>query len=165
MVKSTSETIEEHITKLEKTLMAGRGRWIADFTEAQRNIKINDIEFDALIEGNTRMKGFVLSRLFSYLLNPNYSVSCFILSTKSARKLDQKFLQKVLATIKSYMKNKEIKWSWLFIFSSEKMQDLKNRIQKIEDQTIGVALIDINSREIFHSNSYLGKQAKRFIKF
>jgi hypothetical protein len=163
-VKQTPVTVEEHIAKLEETLMTGRGRWIADFTESQKNFRINDIEFDALIEGNTRMKGFLLSRLFSFLLNPNYSVSCFVLSTKTIRKLDQKFLTKVLATIKSYMGKKEIRWSWLFIFSTEKSHDLKNRIQKIDDQTIGAVLIDINSREIFHSNSYLGKQAKRFIK-
>jgi len=164
-MKQAPLTVEEHIAKLEKVLMTGRGRWIADFNESKRNFKINDIEFDALIEGNTRMKGFLLSRLFSFLLNPNYSVSCFVLSTKPARKSDQKFIIRVLATIKSYMKNKEVKWSWLFVFSTEKMQNLKNIIQKIDDKTIGVALIDINSREIFHSNSYLGKQAKRFIKF
>jgi hypothetical protein len=62
------------------------------------------------------------------------------------------------------MKKKEIKWSWLFIFSTEKMQSLRNMIQKMDDQTIGVAFVDINSKEIFHSNSYLGKQAKRFVK-
>jgi hypothetical protein len=157
-------TIEEQITKLEKTLMGGRGRWIADFTESHKNFRVNDIEFDVLIEGNTRMKGFLLSRLFSFLLNPNYSVSCFILSTKSVRKLDQNFLKKALAAIRSYMKKNEIKWSWLFIFSTEKMQNLRNIIQKIDDQTIGIAFVDINSKEIFHSNSYLGKQAKRFVK-
>jgi hypothetical protein len=157
-------TIEEHMTKLEKTLMGGRGRWIADFNESHKNFRIGDIKFDVLIEGNTRMKGFVLSRLFSFLLNPNYSVSCFILSTKSVRKLDQNSLRKVLAAIRSYMKKKEIKWSWLFIFSTEKMQSLRNMIQKMDDQTIGVAFVDINSKEIFHSNSYLGKQAKRFVK-
>jgi hypothetical protein len=157
-------TIEEHITKLEKTLMGGRGRWIADFNESHKNFRIGDIEFDVLIEGNTRMKGFLLSRLFSFLLNPNYSVSCFILSTKNVRKLDQDLLRKVLGLIRSYMKKKEIKWSWLFIFSTEKTQALRSLVQKIDDQTIGVALVDINSKEISHSNSYLGKQAKRFVK-
>lgn len=163
-MKQKPVTIEEHIAELEKNLMTGRGRWIADFNNSKRNFKVNDIEFDALIEGNTRMKGFLLSRLFSFLLNPNYSVSCFILSTKPTIKLDQKFLTRVLTAIRSYMKSKEIKWSWLFIFSSEKMPDLKSKIQKIDDQIIGIALIDVDSREIFHSNSYIAKQAKRFIK-
>jgi hypothetical protein len=62
------------------------------------------------------------------------------------------------------MKKKEVKWSWLFIFSSEKSQPLKNMVQKIDDHAIGVVLIDVNSKEIFHSNSYLGKQAKGFVK-
>jgi len=164
-VKQVPVTIDEHITALEKTLISGRGRWIADFNESKRNYRMNDIMFDALIEGNTRMKGFLLSRLFSFLLNPNYSVSCFVLSTKTSIRLDHKFLTKVLSTIKSYMKENEVKWSWLFIFSDGKAKDLKRTVQKIDDQTIGVALIDVNMREIVHSNSYLGKQAKRFIKF
>lgn len=163
-MKQSSLTVEEYIAKLEKGLMSGRGRWIADFNESHRNFRIGDVEFDLLIEGNTRMKGFLLSRLFSFLLNPNYSVSCFILSTKSTRKLDQNFLKKVLASIRSYMKKNEIKWSWLFIFSTEKTQSLKNVIQRIDDQTIGVVLIDVNSKEMFPSDSYLGKQAKRFVK-
>lgn len=163
-MEQASVTIEEHIAKLEKSLISGRGRWIADFNESHKNFKLNDIEFDVLIEGNTRMKGFLLSRLFSFLLNPNYSVSCFVLSTKSVRKLDQSFLKKVLAAIRSYMKKKEIKWSWLFIFSTEKTQPLKSIVEKIDDQTIGVVLIDVNSKEMFHSNSYLGKQGKRFVK-
>jgi hypothetical protein len=163
-VTQKAMTAEERITRLEKTLMAGRGGWIADFNESFRNFEINGIVFDALIEGNTRMKGFMLSKLFSFLLNPNYSVSCFVLSAKSEEKLDQGLLIRVLATIRSYMKRKEIKWSWLFIFSSKRKQDLSKMIQKIDDPNLGVVLVDVNSREIFHSNSYLGKQAKRFVK-
>jgi hypothetical protein len=163
-VQQTSAQIEEHITRLEKGLMSGRGRWIADFNESHKHFRIDDIEFDVLVEGNTRMRGFLLSRLFSLLLNPNYSVSCFIVSSESVRKLDQNFLRKALATIRTYMKKKEVKWSWLFIFSSEKSQPLKNMVQKIDDHAIGVVLIDVNSKEIFHSNSYLGKQAKGFVK-
>lgn len=157
-------TVEEHVTRLEKTLMTGRGGWIADFNESSRNLKINDVVFDAVIEGNTRMKGFLLSRLFSFLLNPNYSVSCFVLSSRSVRKLDQEFLQKVLSAVRTYMKRMEIKWSWLFIFSTEKTQRLKHTVERIDNQNLGIVLADINSKEIFHSNSYLGKQAKRFIK-
>lgn len=163
-MKQISMTTEEHVTKLEKTLMAGRGRWIADFNESSRNYEINGIVFDALIEGNTRMKGFLLSRLYSFLANPNYSVGCFVLSTKSGRKLDPSSLTRVLAAVKSYMKSKEIKWSWLFIFSAEKVQSLSRMIQRIDDKDIGAVLVDVNSREIFCSSSYLGKQAKRFVK-
>ncbi|NWG10220.1 hypothetical protein HXY33_00460 [Candidatus Bathyarchaeota archaeon] len=163
-MEHVSPTVEEHIAKLEKGLMSGRGRWIADFNESHRNFRLGDVEFDLLIEGNTRMKGFLLSRLFSFLLNPNYPVSCFVLSTKSLQKLDQNFLKKVLALIRSYMKKKEVKWSWLFIFSSERTRSLKSAVEKIDDQTFGVVLIDVDSKEMFHSDSYLGKQAKRFVK-
>lgn len=157
-------TLDEHITQLEKTLMTGRGGWIADFNESSRNVKLDDVLFDALVEGNTRMRGFLLSRLFSFLLNPNYSVCCFILSSRSARKVDAEHLQRALSAIRSHMKHKVIRWSWLFIFSDEKTQKLKRTIEGIGDQNIGVVLADIHSKETSHSNSYIGKQAKRFIK-
>lgn len=163
-MKQSPSTIEEHINQLEKSLITGRGRWIADFTESKRNYRIDDVEFDAFIEGNTRMKGFLLSRLFSFLLNPNYAVNCFVLSTKSGRNLDEHLFRKALAAIRSYMKNNEIKWSWLFIYSTEKMPHLRSVIEKMDDQTIGVVFVDIRFKEVSHSNSYLGKQAKGFVK-
>lgn len=164
MMKQKPATLEEHIAELEKTLMTGRGRWIADFSESRKNARISDVEFEAVIEGNTRVKGFLLSRLFSFLANPNYEVCCFILGARPGKGLDLKSFTKALAAIRSHMKKKEVKWSWLFIFTTEGTNNLKDTVQKMDDQAIGVVLADLNSEEVFHSNSYLGKQAKRFIK-
>lgn len=157
-------SLEEHMTKVEKSLMLRRGRWIADFNESFRNFRVRELEFDVFIRGNTRERGFLLSRVFSILLNPNYEVGCFMMSTESIKHFDRKFIGKALAEIQSYMKDNEMKWSWLFIFTTREIDAIKKYIENIRDQSIGVVLVDTKSRNVIHSNSYLGRQAKGYIK-
>ena len=157
-------SVEETMTKIEKSLMAGRGRWIADFTESFRNFRANDVTFDAFVRGNTRMKGFLLSRVFSATVNPNYYVGCFMISTETVRDFDKKFLGKLLQAVRSCIKENEMRWAWLLILSAKSTDTLKKLVESIKDQFIGVTLIDVNSGNIVHSDSYIGKQAKRFIK-
>ena len=150
--------------KIEKSLMVGRGRWIADFTESFRDFRTNDVTFNAFVRGNTRMKGFLLSRVFSATVNPNYSVACFMISTETVRDFDRKFLSRLLQAVRSCMKETEMRWAWLLILSVKSTDALRKLVESLKDQFIGVALIDVNSGSIVNSDSYIGKQAKRFIK-
>ena len=152
------------MTKIEKSLMVGRGRWIADFTESFRDFRINDVAFNVFVRGNTRMKGFLLSRVFSATVNPNYSVACFMISTETVRDFDRKFLGKLLQAVRSYIKENEMRWAWLILLSVKSTDTLKKLVESLKDQFIGVVLIDASSGHIVHSDSYIGKQAKRFIK-
>jgi len=164
VVKELSLPINKRMTKVEKGLMLGKGKWIADFNESFRNFRVRDVEFDVFIRGNTRMKGFVLSRLFSIMLNPNYSVGCFMVSTESLKHFDRKLLGKALAEIQSYMKDNEMKWSWFFIFTSRGIGEMGKHVENIGDQSIGVVFVDAKSGSVVHSNSYLGRQAKSYVK-
>jgi len=157
-------SVDEYMTRVERSLMAGRGRWVADFNESFRNYKVNDVEFDAFICGNTRVKGFLLSRLFSFLTNPNYSVGCFFFSTDSVKGFDKKHLIKLIIAVKSRMKENEMRWAWLFLFGTRNIETLRKYVEGVDDQTVGIAFLDTNSKNIAHSNSYLGKQAKRYIR-
>jgi hypothetical protein len=158
-----SISVDERITKVEKNLMMGSGRWIADFNESFRSFKVRDVEFDMFIRGNTKTKGFFLSKLFSATVNPNYSVGCFVTSSDSV-KVDRKFLGKAVAEIHSYMKDNEMKWSWFLIFMTKDIGEMGKQVESIKDQNIGVVLVDVRSESIIHSNSYLARQAKRYVK-
>jgi len=157
-------SVEETMMKIEKSLMVGRGRWLADFTESFRDFRTNDVTFNAFVRGNTRMKGFLLSRVFSATVNPNYSVGCFMISTETVRNFDRKFLGRLLQAVRSCMKESEMRWAWLLILSLKSTDALRKLVESLKDQFIGVALIDVNSGSIVNSDSYIGKQAKRFIK-
>jgi hypothetical protein len=110
------------------------------------------------------MKGFLLSRVFSATINPNYSVGCFMISTEAVKNFDKKFLVKVLGAVRAFIKESEMKWAWLIILSTKSTDALKKSVESIKDQFVGVALIDLDSRSMVNSDSYIGKQAKRFIK-
>ncbi len=152
------------MVKVEKVLMLGRGRWIADFNESFRDFRLRDIEFDVFLRGNTRVRGFLLSRLFSVTVNPNYSVGCFMISTESVKHFDKRFLSKAIMEIQLYMKDNEMKWSWLFIFADRGNSEMRNQVESIKDQNIGVVLVDAKSGDIINSNSYLARQAKKYVR-
>jgi hypothetical protein len=149
---------------MEKTLMLGKGRWIADFTESFRNWNVGDVAFDAFIQGNTRMKGFLLSRLFSATVNPNYQVGCFIVSADRVKDFDRKSLMRMLHAVRASMKENEMKWAWLFILCAKAADFQKKLVESIKDQSVGIALVEVDSKNIVSSDSYIGKQARRFVK-
>lgn len=155
---------ENQLVQMEKTLMLGKGRWIADFTESFRNWNLGDITFDAFIQGNTRMKGFLLSRLFSATVNPNYQVGCYIISANRVKEVDRKSLMKMLYAVRASMKENEMKWAWLFILCAKAADFQRKLVESIKDQSVGIALVEVDSKNIVSSDSYIGKQARRFIK-
>jgi len=149
---------------MEKELMGGRGRFVADFNESFRQTRVRGVEFDAMIRGSTRVKGFLLSRVFSYLVNPNYEVATFILSIDPKKVFGKEDYGRCVATIKSFMKREEIKWTWLYIAGQEPRPEIKRAVERTTDTSTGVALVDLQTGEVFHSDSYLGRQAARYVR-
>jgi hypothetical protein len=87
-----------------------------------------------------------------------------MVSSDSFRDLDKKSFGKLLQAVRSSIKENEMKWAWLFILSEKVTDAQKKLVESIKDQFVGVALIDATSKNIVHSDSYIAKQAKRFIK-
>lgn len=153
--------IDGYLLRLEENLMIGSGRWIADFTESFRNHKIKDAKFDMFIKGNTRPKGFLLSRLFGYFAMPNYRVACFAYS----QPIEHKELTSLVKSISNFMEENNFAWSWLVIpkegrFSNE----VRDSIKKMNVEKIGVALVDLSNREIECNPSYVGKRMREHVK-
>lgn len=154
--------MEDPLILIEKELMAGRGKWIADFTESKRNFKVGDITFDLFIRGGTKVKGFLLSRVFSYLLCPDYLVACFIYKAREGAHVNRELLQRMLEIIKKFMKKEELHWSWLIVLQRKYPTPLKEFVNDLTSREVGVILYDVNSREISY-NSPLGKQMAKHV--
>ncbi len=155
---------QDIIARTEKEVMTGRGRWIADFNESFRDFRVQDVMFDVLIKGNTRMKGFILSRVFSHFLNPNYEVAFFILSVSPGKRIDRRHLQRPLSAIQWYMERNYVKWSWLVVVGEGLDETIRRAVESVADQSIGVVYIDSASGETINSNSYLGRQIRKYVK-
>jgi len=144
--------------------MVGRGRWVADFNESFRLYKVGDVTFDLFISGNTRMKGFLISRFFSFFLNPNYEVGLFAISTGPENAPNSKRLRKWILAVKSRMREDEMKWSWLVIVGQTPTDLVRKHVEEATDPAVGIAYLDVVSRQIVSADTYLGRQLKRYIK-
>jgi hypothetical protein len=108
-----------------------------------------------------RGKGLFLSRIFAYLNLPVYQVACFV----STRELGDSDLRRTVRHLLVYMQDEELDWCWLVLpqegpFSSR----LQVALEKIDYREIGIALVNISSREIFTNPSYVGKRLRDHVK-
>lgn len=156
--------VENAIQKLEKEMMTGKGRWVADFNESFRGYQVGDVTFDLFISGNTRMRGFIVSRVFSFFLNPNYEVGFFAISVPPVENLNSRKLRKWMLAVKSCVRKSEMKWAWLALLGDSPTDSVRQIVEEATDSAVGVAYVNTSSREIISADTYLGRQLKRYIK-
>lgn len=152
------------IMRIEKQMMTGRARWIADFNESFLNHRVDDVTFDLFIAGNTRSKGFILSRLFSFLLNPNYEVGFFAISLSQESEPNDRRLRKWILAVKSCMQKYEMKWAWLMLLGESPSDSVKKCIKEAQDRVVGVAYADMSSGQMTCAETFLGRQLKKYVK-
>lgn len=145
-------------------MMKGQGRWVADFNESFLKYRVGDVTFDLYISGSTRMKGFILSRLFSFLLNPNYDVGFFATSVDQENEPNERKVRKWILAVKSCMERSGMKWAWLVIVGGSPNDSVRRFIRESTDRNVGVAYVDINSRQVMSGDNYLGRRLKKYIK-
>ncbi len=155
---------EHALTVLEKEMMKGRGRWVADFNESFRHYRVGDVTFDIFISGNTRMKGFLLSRLFSFFLNPNYEVGFFGIAVDHDNEPNARRLRKWILAVKSHMTKCEMSWAWLVILGRAPSDTAERCIREATDKSVGVAYLDLDSRQVISADTFLGRQLKKYVK-
>ena len=150
--------------RLEKEMMTGQARWVADFNESFLNYRVGDVTFHLFIAGNTRSKGFILSRLFSFLLNPNYEVGFFAISVDEESEPNDRRLRKWILAVKSCMQKHEMKWAWLMLVGRSPSDSTKKCIREAQDRAVGVIYADVNTKQMIAADTYLGRQLRKFVK-
>lgn len=154
--------LKTFINKLENQLFIGRGKWVAEFNESFVNYPLDNFVFPLFIRGQTRSKGFLLSRIFAYFAMPNYLVSCFVHSPNIKRE----DLKRSIKTISKMMKKNNIRWSWLVIpKESEFDPKIKEFVENNDSSNVGIALINLISKHIITNKSLIGKKIKTILKF
>lgn len=151
----------DYLVKLENNLMDGSGRWIADFTESFWDFRIGNTNFDMVILGNTRPKGFFLSRIFAWMTLPAFRVACFAYSKDT----ELRHLGKLIKSIRGYMEEKEMTWAWLVLTGEGSFtRKAKAGIQKNNVKEIGIALVDLNAQEVITNDTVLGRRMHQFVR-
>lgn len=150
----------DYLIRLENNLMLGSGRWIAEFNESFWNFRVGKVTFDMMILGNTRSRGFLLSRFFAWLTLPAYRVACFVHSEDT----QLKNLSTLTKSIKGFMEEQGMTWSWLVLTGENSFtRKAKVGIQHNDSHEIGIALVDLAAQEVITNDSIIGRRMPRFV--
>ena len=150
----------EYTLKLERNLMAGSGRWVADFVESFWGYKAGGVTFDLYVHGGMRPQGYALSRLVARFVMPDYLAGCFV----HAEPPDVAGLSAMLKAVRHHMKERELQWSWLVLPGEQPFTPkARSRIERNDIREVGIALVDLSSEEVVTSTSYPGRRMGRFI--
>jgi hypothetical protein len=154
---------EAFLDGLEYQLVEGSARWVADFPEAIRNVKIGGVDFDLLVKGSTRGKtGYFLSAITARLTLPDYTVAS--LAKVRGEGWTPQGIQEVVGEALRLMDRFELAWSWLVLAQPGRPTSAtKQAVRSINEKKIGVALVDLGTLEVVHSANFLGKNALRII--
>jgi hypothetical protein len=153
--------VQEYILKLEKNLMLGAGRWLAEFNESFRAFPLNGHNFDLYVRGSTRTKGLLLSRLFAYFALPNYIVGVYLRHTPG----DDFVLDDILETINSHAREHDGKWPWLVLVRNGPFtEELVGKVDAFEKSEPGICLVNLEERDIDTSSNLLGRKALSLLR-
>jgi hypothetical protein len=153
------------LEKLEHELIEGKARWLAEFNESFRKVRLLHLDFDMVVEGSTRGKsGYLFSAILSRTMLPAYAASCFVKILTRDTSFDAAELDKYVSGLQLYVKDKEAKWSFLILVHSGNVpRALRERIQSLNNEAIGVVLVDAITMEILHNSSLIGRSAGRIL--
>jgi hypothetical protein len=153
--------IEAYLRKLERNLMLGAGRWVAEFNEAFRNFPLATHTFDLFVRGGTRPKGFLLSRLFAYFSLPSYNVGLFVKHVPE----DGFSLEDLTRSVTGRAAEKNIRWTWLVLIRTGSFPDkLVKTVDAFDKPELGISLVNLADRDIDTSSNLLGRKALNLVR-
>ncbi len=149
---------------LEFQLIEGGGRWVADFSEAVRQVRIRDQEFDLVVKGSPRGRtGYFLSAFAARIALPDYDVAC--LAKISADGWDAQGVQRAVDLVRRARDQFDLRWVWLVLVQTRPLiRGATREVEGFDEKEIGMVLVNLNNMEAAHSANLLGWHLARLIK-
>jgi len=155
--------IDEYVAMVEKKVIK-KGSAISSWYSSSKGTKVGDVKADLLVRGNMGVKGFVFSRMWSWMA-PRWETLAVVFSHRGQEKASRQQLTKLVASTERYMSVNNIKWSWLVYvsetgFEDEAIEFVKARLKR----EIGIWLVDLPPRYFICNNVLVNKYGKRVFK-
>ncbi len=151
---------------LERELQSGRASWIADLNESMREYKISGENFPLVARGNTRPKGFLLSRFVAFTMMPDYRVCLYADEARGSGNDAKSRLMRLIRIIETQRDEKDIKWSWLLLVSEHGAPEtLVKTIESFGNKDVGVGCIEMDTGRIITSPNQLGSSLRKEMRF
>jgi hypothetical protein len=147
---------------LEREIQRGRAGWIADLNETFRDYQISGEMFQLIARGGTRPKGFLLSRFVAMTIMPDYRVCLYADALKDSGSAAKSQVMRLIRLIETQRDQRDIKWSWLLLFSDQEPPELVNRfVEDFGNKDIGLGCIDVSTGKVVASRNQLGRSLTR----
>jgi hypothetical protein len=153
--------VDDYLLKLERNLMLGAGRWVAEFNESFRAFPVGEHTFDVYVRGGTRPRGFLLSRLFAYFSLPSYKVAFF------AKHVPEEGLDlgELSRAVVGRASEHNVRWSWLVLIRSANFPaELVNRVDGFDKPKLGISLVNLAEEDVDTSSNVLGRKALSLVR-
>lgn len=148
------------IDSLERKLIRGGARWVADLNEFFRDYRIDDATFSLYAKGRTRTQGFLLSRFVAWTVLPNYEVGLFA-EDVSSDLLTVDRIRKRIEVVNRLAEKENFHWSWLIFFSDREIpSSVFSFVTRYDKKEIGLGVASSSSGQIVASNNQLGKSIR-----
>ncbi len=146
------------IDLLERGLIGGRARWIADLNEFFRNHRIRETTFDLYARGRTRNKGFLISRFFAWTVLPDYNVTLLSINASRLGSLTSDKLRALMEDALYLVKEHELQWVWLVIVLGQEIPAWAvSFVSRYDRKELGLALASTSSGQVVVSNNQIGQ--------
>jgi hypothetical protein len=153
--------VNDYLLKVERNLMLGAGRWVAEFNEAFRDFPVAGHTFDLYVRGGTRPKGFLLSRLFAYFSLPSYNVAFFAKEVHQ----DGFDLDRLMKAVTARAAEKNTRWTWLVLIRAGKFPDkLVKTVDGFDEPGLGISLVNLAEQDVDTSSNILGRKALSLVR-
>ena len=151
---------ETYIDSLEENLIRGRGSWIATFTDFYRNYNLRGRKFLLYAEGSTYVKGFLLSRIFSFFINPRRKVYFLVTHTNQ---VTDNYLRELIRLCNGL--GEEDDYVLLVILTNEGdiKGSIKKKITSLKEGKVGIFIHSLTSNKKINSDNFLGRSLKKLI--
>jgi len=145
---------------VEERLVKGKFRWLANFREIHRDFKVGEFTIPIYATGGLEEKGFLLSKVFSFLVTPKYKVH-FLFYT--SQEIDVKFLRRLVISCKSKFGTDD--WIFIGLVQSKPLDKaVKDAVESIADPRVGIASYSLASKDEASSKNVLGKALQKQLK-
>jgi len=153
---SMREDSSNFTSGLERELQRGRMQWVADLNESFRGYQVSGEMFALLARGGSRPKGFLLSRMLSYMVMPSYNVCMYVQWLDQFHPKDH--VMRLLRIIETQRDERDIKWSWLLLLGDAPPPESANKlITQFGNRDIGLGYIDTVTGATITSPNQLGR--------
>jgi hypothetical protein len=157
--------LEQVLEAFERDILSGRARWIADLSETFRDYKLSGHTFDMCARGQTRGKGFLLSRFFAWTVLPNYKVSLYARASRNSANMLRRDIIELLQVIRKDIEKRELKWAWLVLFlEGNPSSQVASFVESYNNNDIGIGTVNTYSGSVLVSNNLLGRSLLRHMR-